>query len=445
MKKIIIIALMLILGFPGMTLAAGESVSIEYYQVTLPDYFYPSTFDNLVLDFMVLPETTDTLKDLVVKNDGSARYIYEISKLVLWEDAGMPGFQGFAVDNPVGEAEYFNGNWVFTNVNSAITSAGKRYFVSVETRKNGTAAKSFQFAIPVYNDANLNGRYDAGDEGIFLDSGLGFPMTKVTSEKGVAFKDYLMDIHAPVSVITNLKQGQVIDKNYFSILGASKDQGYSVMTVELCVDDVCHAVPENNNNYLTWQYDWTAISDGVHIVYAKATDVNQNSAESERYTVSVETTPVVVIPPVTPPTDNPPATAIDYTVGRWVKLADQKAVYFLDSSNTRHAYPTEKVWKSYWGNDFSKVTTISATEMASFELGRNVPFKEGTLMKIPSVPKVYYVYNNAVIGWVKSENAANVHFGAGWAKTVVDLPESFFTDYSTTGPDIDAQIYLDAN
>jgi len=120
---------------------------------------------------------------------------------------------------------------------------------------------------------------------------------------------------------------------------------------------------------------------------------------------------------------------IDYTSGRWIKLADQTAVYFLDKNNTRHAYPTSAVWESYFGKDFSKVEKVSGAEMAVYSLGRNVPFKTNSLMKIPSVNKVYYVSQNAKISWIVDGAAAKSMFGVDWAKKVKDLPEAFFTDY----------------
>ena len=124
---------------------------------------------------------------------------------------------------------------------------------------------------------------------------------------------------------------------------------------------------------------------------------------------------------------------IDYTSGRWIKLPNQTAVYFLDSNDIRHAYSTQKVWESYFGEDFSSVEIVSASQMASYSLGRNVPFKVGTLMKIPSVPKVYYVSHNGRIGWIQSEAVAILMFGGDWADSVVDLPESFFPDYIEQG------------
>ena len=127
---------------------------------------------------------------------------------------------------------------------------------------------------------------------------------------------------------------------------------------------------------------------------------------------------------------------IDYTNGSWLKTKSSKAVYFLDKKNVRHAYPTQAVWESYFGTDFSAVKIISDAEMATYALGTNVPFKFGTLMKIPSVKKVYYVSKNGVLSWIPTEEIAISLFGSTWAKKVKDLPESFWTDY-TVGADLE--------
>lgn len=125
----------------------------------------------------------------------------------------------------------------------------------------------------------------------------------------------------------------------------------------------------------------------------------------------------------------------DYTEGRWVKIAGHPAVYFLDANNVRHAYPTQSVWESYFGTDFSQVEIISATEMANYTLGKNVTFKIGTLMKLPTVPKVYKVESGGVIRWITNEIVARAYFGLDWADSIRTIPDSFFTDYKE-GADI---------
>jgi len=120
---------------------------------------------------------------------------------------------------------------------------------------------------------------------------------------------------------------------------------------------------------------------------------------------------------------------IDWTVGRFVKTLNSPAVYLLDSANVRHAYPTASIWKSYFGSEFSKVETISVAEMATYDLGRNVPYKVGTMIKLSSANKVYRVEPDAVIRWITTEDVAETLYGPYWMFLVRDVPDAFFADY----------------
>jgi uncharacterized protein (TIGR03790 family) len=118
-----------------------------------------------------------------------------------------------------------------------------------------------------------------------------------------------------------------------------------------------------------------------------------------------------------------------WTSGRWVKTEDKTTVYFVDNSNERHSYPNQKIWESYFREDFSFVETISKEELASYPLERNVPYQTGSLFKISSIPKVYRVGDNRLIQWIASEEKAIELYGDNWATLVHDLPDAFFGDY----------------
>ncbi|MDD3284546.1 MAG: hypothetical protein PHZ07_03045, partial [Patescibacteria group bacterium] len=125
-----------------------------------------------------------------------------------------------------------------------------------------------------------------------------------------------------------------------------------------------------------------------------------------------------------------------WTTGKWVKTEDRSTVYFVDSNNDRHAYPNESIWYSYFDNDFSFVSTITKEELATYTLGKNVPYNTGILFKIPTVAKVYLVGVNGLIQWIKTEEKAIELYGANWNKLVHDLPDEFFGDY-TEGEEIE--------
>jgi len=519
----IIYLMLILLMLPNVGLAGATAATVTVRQVDAADYFYPLTFDNLVLDFVLGVDSADTLKTIILKNEGTALPVNEIERLVMYRDSGDALFQGFAVDEEIAVATYDYSNlvWVFQNINNVV-SPSARYFVTAETRKNGSNNKSFQFSIPAYSDTDGDGAYDIGDYGIYFASKVAVPTEKVVNDKVVTFKATTVDSTAPVVVMTNLVDGQVIKDSNFILTGKGKDQGGGVIAeLSVCVNTACVAATNTGTNFATWEYKWNNIVNGKYSVYLKVKDFSNNQIETAvinvtksgeqtvsaanskvefdkltvqangddaiRVTVTVKDTEDKVFKDKTVYFAEYTKTGIGvvdaekksdengqvvfvirsgesgmfkvsilvdggimlqdkqeivftpietYTSGTWVKLADQKAVYFLDAKNVRHAYPTQAVWESYFGTNFSSVKTIDADTMASYTLGKNVPFKYGTLMKIPSVPRVYEVRGDGVMRWVKSEATAKTLYGADWASKVKDLPESFFTDYKA-GSDLE--------
>lgn len=526
MRKFWTIAICLavaLLGAPNSGQAGATAATVTLTQVSAQDYFYPLTFDNLVLNFVLGVDSADTLKTIVLKNEGTALPVNEIERLVLYRDDGDGIFQGFAVDEEIAVAtyDYSNGVWVFQNVNSAVSPSAK-FFVTVETRKSGSNNKAFQFSIPAYYDADGDGAYDIGDSGIFFTSKVVVPAEKVMNDKSVAYKATTIDSQGPVVVLTNLKDGQKLTGSTFVLSGKAKDQGGGVLDeLSVCIDSVCALATNTGANFSTWEYQWTGIINGTYSIYLKAQDFSNNKTQtapititkSGEQTVSAAKSSVafdtllakangddaIRVTVTVRDTENKAVkdknvyfaeytksgvgvvdaekktdefgqvvfvirskeagafqvsvlvdggitlqekkeiqfTEIEtYIKGSWVKLKDQKAVYFLDKNSVRHAYPTQAVWESYFGTDFSFVKIIDSDTMASYALGVNVPFKYGTLMKIPSVPKVYEVRGEGIMRWVKSEAVAKTMYGVDWASKVRDLPESFFTDYKA-GSDLE--------
>ncbi|HNV97556.1 MAG TPA: DUF5011 domain-containing protein, partial [bacterium] len=117
--------------------------------------------------------------------------------------------------------------------------------------------------------------------------------------------------------------------------------------------------------------------------------------------------------------------------GSFIKANNIKTVYFLDKNNIRYIYPSESVWKSYFGKDFSNIEVLNNNQnISNYKLGKNVLFKKGTLFKIPSVKKVYLVAENGLIQWIKTEAKAIELYGKDWKNLVYDLSEAFFGDYT---------------
>jgi hypothetical protein len=140
-------------------------------------------------------------------------------------------------------------------------------------------------------------------------------------------------------------------------------------------------------------------------------------------------TVVVMSGLVAPMTTNAAASA-----GDLIKKDGLSAVYYLGEDGKRYVFPNESTYKS-WYSDFSGVVTVSADELASYPLGGNVVVRPGTfLVKITTDPKVYAVEADGTLRWVQSEADAIALYGANWAQRVIDVADSFFTNYTIGTP-----------
>ncbi len=129
------------------------------------------------------------------------------------------------------------------------------------------------------------------------------------------------------------------------------------------------------------------------------------------------------------------------SAGDLIKMSGLSSVYYLAADGKRYVFPNEQTYFSWYG-DFSSVVTIPQTELEGYPLGKNVTIRSGTkLVKITTDPKVYSVEPNGNLVWVKSESAASTLYGADWAKRVVDVPDSFFTNYTVSSKELDGTAY----
>lgn len=120
--------------------------------------------------------------------------------------------------------------------------------------------------------------------------------------------------------------------------------------------------------------------------------------------------------------------------GDLIKMDGLSTVYFLGKDSKRYVFPHESVFFS-WHRDFSGVVTVSASELQSYPLGANVTMRPGTkLVKITTDPSVYAVEPNGVLRKIQSESDAIATYGPNWAKRVVDVADSFFTNYTIGQP-----------
>ncbi len=116
------------------------------------------------------------------------------------------------------------------------------------------------------------------------------------------------------------------------------------------------------------------------------------------------------------------------------------AVYYLASDGKRYVFPNEKIYFS-WYENFSGVSEINDSTLASYDLGGNVSYRPGThLVKIQSNSTVYAVEPGGMLRAIDSEETASTLYGSDWASRVHDLPDSFFSYYTVTN-ELDETVY----
>lgn len=112
------------------------------------------------------------------------------------------------------------------------------------------------------------------------------------------------------------------------------------------------------------------------------------------------------------------------------KTQEDSAVYYVGADGLRHAFFDLHVYNT-WYCDFSGVKTLSAAELASISLGKNVPYRPGVkLVKFTTDPKVYAVLKSGVLAPIPDENFAKALYGEQWNKMIHDLPDTAYTDYT---------------
>ncbi|MBI2551326.1 hypothetical protein HYV73_03195 [Candidatus Uhrbacteria bacterium] len=121
-----------------------------------------------------------------------------------------------------------------------------------------------------------------------------------------------------------------------------------------------------------------------------------------------------------------------------------ETVYFVGGDQKRHPFPTKDVYQS-WYNDFSTVVEVNQTVMAFLPLGPNVTVRPSTyLVKITTDPKTYVVSPGGTLRWITTEAIAKELYGDSWSKRVIDIPDTFFRNY-TVGSPIDTAAFVDGS
>lgn len=205
------------------------------------------------------------------------------------------------------------------------------------------------------------------------------------------------------------------------------DTGSGVAGCDLIVNGFSRGTMQLSSGQASLSLTFDTI--GTYSVYAQCFDGAGNIGSGPATDVNV-TIESASPSPVTVPAPPPLIRLIKLVCPTGAGVDDPcKAVYYQGSDGKRHAFPNSKVYFS-WYQDFSGVVEVSADEMASLTLGKQVTYRPGyKLVKFTTVNNVYAVAKGGLLRWIKTEAAASDIYGGDWNKKVDDISDAFFPDY----------------
>ena len=116
-----------------------------------------------------------------------------------------------------------------------------------------------------------------------------------------------------------------------------------------------------------------------------------------------------------------------YAALELVKSQEFNTVYYIDSVGIRHAFPNETTYRSWYGNDFSKIIIVNNDFLKNYPLGKNITIRPGTdLVKVRTSSPVYAVEQGGVLREIQNEGISQALYGEDWPRRVVDIPDVFF-------------------
>lgn len=112
-----------------------------------------------------------------------------------------------------------------------------------------------------------------------------------------------------------------------------------------------------------------------------------------------------------------------------VKVPNDSAVYYMGLDGKRRAFPSKKVYSS-WYENFDGVQLVNEAQMSSIPLGKNVTYKPGKRMvKFTTDNKVYAVAKGGILRWITTEEVATELYGSSWNTQIDDISDAFYTNY----------------
>lgn len=104
------------------------------------------------------------------------------------------------------------------------------------------------------------------------------------------------------------------------------------------------------------------------------------------------------------------------------------AVYYFGVDGKRHAFPNERVYKS-WFKDFDDLVILSSSAMAEIPLGKNVTFRPGERLVKFTTNTVYGISFAGLLRPIASGEIAEAMYGKNWTTMIESVDDVFYGNY----------------
>lgn len=160
-------------------------------------------------------------------------------------------------------------------------------------------------------------------------------------------------------------------------------------------------------------------TNGTHKMYAKCTDSDGNVASGKEISVIVSSGSIHISP------------------GDFIKLGCSgnvlpndpcTAVYYYGVDGKRHAFPNEKIFKS-WFDDYDDLVIVSSNVMSDIQLGKNITFRPGKRLVKFSTKTVYAVSFAGLLRPIANAQIAESIFGKDWISLIESVDDVFYSNY----------------
>ncbi|MDI6751297.1 MAG: PQQ-binding-like beta-propeller repeat protein, partial [bacterium] len=151
-----------------------KRIKADFTDHTISKQTGPGWINVLAFDFK-LPDSDgagDTLRAITAMLASTSTISHtEIISIRLWADEGQAGFQGPGIDTHLATGVWDGDSYEFSGFSQTIPIGGKRLFITADLPLDPSADNlTLQLEIPILYDADSDGLFDTGDEGIFVAS-----------------------------------------------------------------------------------------------------------------------------------------------------------------------------------------------------------------------------------------------------------------------------------